>query len=130
MTTEDKAREYAGKAVEGILFNDYDKTTVSKKDVTDWAAYDFTNGYVEGQNSRDAEVAGLKAEIKELTEWVDCYDNEPKKSTNPILTKRRGEIRIAWYDPHIRSWMYQKPYPDYYISDNYDGMHFTHWRKI
>lgn len=94
MTTEDKAREYAWSVID-------QRCELVKCTETSCKPYNhkqdelhtrcrsryhcLRDGYIAGHNSREAEVAELKAQIKELTEWTVIDDIMPDEGMPIIL---------------------------------------------
>lgn len=85
MTAENKAREYAN---ETLIMSNYPHIWQS--------GYD---GYIAGYNSRDAEVAELKAQIKELTDILDS-DRFPQPQSMEAQNERLKRKEQAILNAH------------------------------
>lgn len=89
MTTEDKAREYANTPHCSSI---NDLRAVMRGDNTNYVEY---YAFIAGANSRDAEVAELKAEIKELTGWNRAADKKPFYNQNVLVMDVNGNIAFG-----------------------------------
>lgn len=122
MTTEDKARDHA--YVEKIRSREVlDDLPLKKQiDIRREIATSAEYSFIAGANSRDAEVAELKAQIKELMEWISVEDILPKPNTKVLIRYIVNDnvlTDIAGLD-HSGKWYRHAHY----------FLNVTHWRRI